>query len=331
MGRRPSIRRPQRAAASALAAPVLLAALLLAPTACVSPVQDAPSAVRHDRLPAAPVFNWLATWQRSDDGTSWRWSGPLWLFGSEAEGPRRASWFFPLWWSWGEELYVDNDLFFPLYYQRTAAHERWRFYTPLYGSIESDEGRADYVLGPILRWRRSHTEDAWFSSLFPLWSWDHQGPRDDLTLVPILGLAHLAHFEWGYPPEGVEVGALGREGSRRFELLNLFGFVSLFGYDDVGDRREWRVLTLLSSEMLSPIRSWRGRGDDPFVREWVFPLYMNVADADGGWFYLGPFWGQSWDTESDHHTDWWLLGLVSRSEAPEGDTWRVLGLPVISP
>jgi hypothetical protein len=115
-------------------------------------------------------------------------------------------------------------------------------------------------------------------------------------------------------------------------LLNAFGIVAAFGYDDVGDRREIRALTLFSNEVLSIFRSWRGRGgEDPFVREWLFPLYMNVQDVDGGWWYAGPLWGRIDDHVGDTSTDWWLLGLLSRNTSAEGDTWSLLGLPIVSP
>jgi hypothetical protein len=61
------------------------------------------------------------------------------------------------------------------------------------------------------------------------------------------------------------------------------------------------------------------------VREWVFPVYMNVQDPGSGWEYIGPLWGE-WHDDAER-TDWWLLGLVAHTTAPEGDTWRVLGPP----
>ncbi|MFT7462407.1 MAG: hypothetical protein ACI9EF_000747, partial [Pseudohongiellaceae bacterium] len=114
--------------------------------------------------------------------------------------------------------------------------------------------------------------------------------------------------------------------------LDLLGIVQLFGYDDVGDRREVRAFTLFSDEVLSLFRSWRGRSDeDPFVREWLFPVYFNVADAESSWFAAGPLWGHFEDRVEETETHWWLLGLLSRSAAPEGNTWRLLGLPIVSP
>jgi hypothetical protein len=209
---------------------------------------------------------------------------------------------------------------------------RWRFTTPLWGFREDDDGRQDWLFFGLFDRAASAREDRARSGLaFVYDDEDHAGPRRDLSLVPILGLAHLLRVEWGYPGEGVNVPALGRESSRRWELLDLFGFVTLAGYDDVGDRREFRLLTLFSNELLSPIRSWRGRGDDPFVSEWVFPLYMNRQDASGGWLYVGPFWGSIEDREADTHTDWWLLGLVSRQRSPAGESWSVCGLTVAGP
>jgi hypothetical protein len=56
---------------------------------------------------------------------------------------------------------------------------------------------------------------------------------------------------------------------------------------------------------------------------------MNVQDPGSGWAYVGPLWGEWHDDAA--RTDWWLLGLLAHTTAPEGDTWRVLGLPIISP
>ncbi len=191
--------------------------------------------------------------------------------------------------------------------------------------------RTDYVLLPLFYRTASKTTDDGRSGLFCIYDWKRTGATRDVTFVTLLGLATLFHGQFGLPPDGETVPALGRSSSRRFEILNLLGIVSLFGYDDVGDRREIRAFTLFSNEVLSPLRSWRGRGDDPFVREWIFPLYMNVGDAAGGWYYVGPLWGGFRDAEPAREPTWWAAGLLSRTTAPEGDTWRVLGLPVAGP
>jgi len=309
----------------------LLAAALLAlgSPACTTPLLDAPAKVRHHRV--TPWIAPLWTWSSSEDGTSASWSTIFGLVGADREEGRSTRRALPFYWHGEDVPFSETTFVFPLYYGRTAVEERRRFYSLLYGFVDAPESRADYALMPFFRMERSKVDDVWSSGFLFVYDWRHDDARNDVTLIPILGLAHLGRFQWGFPPEGETVGAEGRAGARRFELLNLLGIVSLLGYDDVGDRRELRLLTLFSSEMLSPIRSWRGRGDDPFVREWLFPLYMNVRDDDGGWLYVGPLWGRTTDRAAERTTDWWLAGLLSRTEKPEGVTWRVAGLPIAGP
>ena len=309
----------------------LLLTLLVTLGGCASSRLDEPGKVRHDKVPLSPWLSPIFDYSASDDGTSWQWSALLWMIAAERENETRHSRVFPFWWRNSDPPYSDSTLLFPLYYSRNSPAERRRFYSFLYGYVDGDEARTDWVLPPFFHYDRSKTEDVSSSGFLFLYDYRNEGSRQAFTLLPILGLAHAAKFEWGLPPQGVNVPALGRSGSRRFELLNLLGFITLFGYDDVGDRREIRFLTLLSSEMLSPIRSWRGRGDDPFVREWVFPLYMNVQDPADGWFYVGPLWGRISDRVEQTETDWWLLGLLSRKAAPEGVSWSLFGLTVWGP
>lgn len=313
-----------RAALGALAALGLLAGWA-GLAGCSGPLLDSPSKVRHTDVFLPP----LVTASSSEDGTSHQWSALLWLVGHEVEGTRTHTRVLPFWWQDAEPPYSENTLLFPLYYSRQSEVEDTRFFTPIYGYVERGELRADYVLGPILWRESSRSADYHRSSILFLYDWKHAGEQDDLTVLSIFGLVKAFDLESGRPPEGETVPALGREHSRRFEIANIFGLITAFGYDDVGDRREIRVLTFLSSEMLSPLRSWRGRGDDPFVREWIFPLYMNAHDSDGsGWLYVGPLWGEIDDPAEGTSTDWWLLGLLSRTEAKEGNTWRVAGIPV---
>lgn len=302
--------------------------LLLA--SCTAPRQDEPAKVRHDKVPLAPWLSPLFDYSVSEDGTSWQWSSLLWMVAAEREDETRSSRVFPLWWQSSDPPYAESTLLFPLYYSRSSPADERRFYSLLYGYVDGPEARTDWVLVPFFRWERSKTREMNSSWFLFVYDWEREEHVKQLTLLPILYLVHLAKFEWGLPAEGETVPALGRASSRRFELLDLL-FFSLFGYDDVGDRREIRIATFLRSEMLSPIRSWRGRGDDPFVREWVFPLYMNVQDEDDGWLYVGPLWGQFSDRVEQTQTDWWLLGLFSRREAPEGVSWSVLGLTVAGP
>lgn len=321
-----------RARSSCARALVLLAASALGGCATLS---DQPDAVRHDKVPWAPLFSPFYARSVSEDGSSWRWSSLLWLVGQDVEAQRRTSWALPFYWREVDPPYVETTMVFPLWFERLGHESTFRFITPLYGYSSTPESRTDYAVLNVFDWERSRTGDAWRSGLFLVYDAEHRGPRTDLTLVPIIGmsvpLGHLARFQWGYPAQGVTVGALGRTSSRRIELANLLGFFTLFGYDDVGDRREVRVGTLFSNEVLSIFRSWRGRGEDPFVREWLFPLYMNVQDADGGWSYVGPLWGDRSDHVAGTHTDWWLLGLLSRSTSAEGVTWSVAGFTVSGP
>jgi hypothetical protein len=296
--------------------------------ACSGPLLDSPSQVRHHDLFLPP----LVTVSSSEDGSSYQWSALLWLVGHEVEGTRTHTRVLPFWWQDDEPPYEENTLLFPLYYSRQSEVEDTRFFTPIYGWVERGELRADYVLGPIL-WREySRTADYWRTSILFLYDWKHEGEQNDISVLSFFGLVSAFSMQNGRPPEGETVPALGREHSRRFEIANIFGLVTAFGYDDIGDRREIRALTLLSSELLSPVRSWRGRGDDPFVREWVLPVYMNAHNDDGsGWFALGPLWGEIDDTSAGTATDWWLAGLLSRTEAKEGNTWRVAGIAVSEP
>jgi hypothetical protein len=322
--------RSARAAGTVLTALTALIGLaaLAGTTGCTGPLLDSPGKVRHSDVFLPPLF----TSASSEDGTSSEWSALVWLVGHEVEDARTHSRALPFWWHDENPPYSENTLLFPLYYSRQSAVEETRFFTPLYGYQERGDLRGDYVLGPIL-WREySRSTDYFRSSILFLYDWKHEGERDDVKVLSFLGLATGLSVESGLPPDGETVPALGREHSRRIEVANILGLVSAFGYDDVGDRREIRVATLLSSEILSPIRSWRGRGDDPFVREWVFPLYMNAHNANGnGWLAVGPLWGEIDDLTAGTSTDWWLLGLVSRTEAKEGNTWRVAGFAVSGP
>ena len=286
-----------------------LLVLAVALAGCTAPRLDSPSKVRQTDVFLPPLFSSSS----SPDGTSHAWNALIWLVGEDTEGERTHSRALPFWWHDADPPYSENTLVFPFWYSRTTPESRTRFWSILYGYQDTPDLRTDYVIPPIFWWQRSKTADENRYGVFLLWDWRHVDSRTDWTLLPILGLAHLAHWEGGYPGEGVRVPALGRESSRRFTLLNLLGLVELFGYDDVGDTRDIRVLTFLSSEMLSPLRSRRGRGDDPFVREWIFPLYMNVQDDDGGWSYVGPLWGERSDRAEGTRTDWWLLGLVSHT------------------
>ena len=296
---------------------------------CTTPLRDDPASQRESQVPLGPLYSSEA----SEDGSSWSWSTLFWLIGADADGERNSQRALPFWWHGMDPPYSETTFVLPLYFGRTSQAEEIRWFTPLYGYTETPETRSDHLLLNLWDWTRSRTGPASHSGVFLVY--DHSRLdelRHDLTVVPVLGLAHLFHSEWGFPAAGETTPALGRSASRRFDVLDLLGIVQLFGYDDVGDRREVRFVTLFSDEVLSLYRSWRGRGDDdPFVREWLFPLYMNVADADGGWSYVGPLWGDFHDVETQTETDWWLLGLVSRSQSPEGTTWSLAGLPVVGP
>ncbi|HZM00318.1 MAG TPA: hypothetical protein VFD43_08710 [Planctomycetota bacterium] len=295
---------------------------------CSGPLLDSPGKVRHTDVFLPPLFSSYS----SEDGTSHEWSALFWLVGHDVEGTRTHTRALPFWWRDESPPYSENTLLFPLWYSRQSEVEDTRMFTPLYTRVARDDIRGHYVLGPILWWESSLSTDYHRSSILFLYDWKHHGEQDDLTVISLLGLVTGFRLEAGRPPEGEIVPALGREHSRRLELANIFFLVTAFGYDDIGDRREIRVLTLLNSEMLSPLRSWRGRGEDPFVREWIFPLYMNAHDSDGsGWLYVGPLWGQIDDPAEGTSTDWWLLGLLSRTEAEAGNTWKVAGFTVAGP
>jgi hypothetical protein len=307
----------------------LLCALALA--ACTSPRLDAPGSVRKPRVPLDPFLAPIFDYESSDSGDSYSWSALLWMVGQDVEGETRKTHVFPLWWHTVDPPYYERSFLFPVYYARVSEAETTRFFWPLYGYTSSENERSDWLVPPLFNWKRSRTEDVYGSSLLLIYDWQHQYDRTSFMLLPLLGFAHLFKAEWGLPAEGETVGALGRSSSRRFDILNLLGIINLFGYDDVGDRREIRFLTLFSNEAWSPLRSWRGRGDDPFVREWAFPLYMNMQDEEDGWFYVGPLWGRRSDRQNGTETDWWLLGLFSRKQAPEGVSWSILGFTVSEP
>ncbi len=316
-----------RLAASHLRTAVLLAAAGVLLPACRTPVLDGPGQVRESRVYLPPLF----TSSESSDGTSGEWNALVWLVGQEHEGAHTHSRLLPFWWHDDNPPYSENTLLFPLWYSRHSAYEETRFWSLLYGYQDNPEMRTDYVLLPLFYNQRSKISDFHRSGIILLYDWRHDGPADDVVFLTLFGLATLLKVEVGRPADGETVPALGRSSSRRIEVANLFNIITLFGYDDVGDRREVRAFTFLGSEMLSPLRSWRGRGDDPFVREWIFPLYMNIQDASDGWYYVGPLWGQVRDDAEQRTTDWWLAGLLARTTAPEGDTWRVLGIPVSGP
>lgn len=294
---------------------------------CSTPLLDQPAQTRQTSVPLAPLVHVSS----SPDGSSHQWSALFWLFGQDVEGQREHARALPFWWRDHEPPYRERTLVLPFWYSEDTPAARTRFWSLLYGYTESDELRTDYVLPPLFVLERGPGADYRRAALLLAFDWRAEGEAHDLVLLNLLGLATGLRAQTGRPAEGETVGALGRTSSRRIELLNVLGIVSLFGYDDVGDRREWRLGTLFSNEVMSLARSWRSRGDDPFVREWIFPVYMNVADASGGFHWLGPLWGGFSDTASGRATDWWLAGLLARTRAPEGETWRVLGLPVVSP
>ncbi|MBM3985486.1 MAG: hypothetical protein FJ296_07345 [Planctomycetes bacterium] len=300
-------------------------ALLALLAGCTGPLLDQPGKQRRNEVVLPPLF-WS---DESPDGSSWSWDALFWLVGRDVEGERRHARALPLWWHDSEAPYVSRTLVFPLWYERESADTHTRFWSLLYGRMDGPETTTHYVLPPLFWMEDAHDGSYHRSGLLLAWDEMRRGAQRDVTVVSLLGLATGLRVQSGLPPEGEAVGDLGRASSRRVSALELLGLVSAFGWDDVGDRRDIRVLTLLSSEPLSLFRSWRGRGEDPFVREWLFPLYMNRQDADGGWSYVGPLWGE-WSA-GERRTDWWALGLLARTRAPEGDTWRVLGLPVWGP
>jgi hypothetical protein len=308
-------------------APRALLLLLALLPACTGPLLDEPAKVRRTQIFLPPVL----TYNRSDDGTSYDWSALIWLVGHERESERTHTRILPFWWHDDEPPYSSSTLLFPLYYERESAGETTRFFSLLYGYQDLGDLQRQYVIPPLFYREASRTQDYHRSGFLILYDWKHDDGQDDIVLLSLFGLITAVHVERGLPADGETVPALGRSSSRRMELANILGFVSLFGYDDVGDRREIRAFTLFSSEVLSPIRSWRGRGDDPFVREWLVPFYMNAQNRDGGWYAVGPLWGEWHDTVASTSTNWFLGGLLARSTAPEGNTWRVLGIPVVSP
>lgn len=299
-----------------------LAALFLLLAGCTGPLLDRPSAARRTEVFLPP----LVSVDRSPDGSSWSWSALFWLAGAEAEASRRHARALPLWWHDSEPPYVEQTLLFPLWYQRSSPDSQAWFASLLYGRIEGPELRSDYVLPPVFWMERARDGSYRRSSLLLAWDETRRGAQSDVSVVTLLGLATLLHWQGGLPPQGEAVGAEGRAASRRVELADVLGLVTLGAWDDVGDRRDLRLLTLASNERWSLFRSWRGRGADPFVREWLFPLYARVDDGPQGWSYVGPLWG-GWHDDSGR-TDWWALGLLSRRSGPDGTTWRVLGLPV---
>lgn len=299
-----------------------LAALFLLLAGCSGPLLDRPSAARRTELFLPP----LVTVAESPDGSSWSWSALFWLLGAEGEATRRHARALPLWWHDSEPPYLEQTLLFPLWYQRRSTDSQAWFASLLYGRIEGPELRSDYVLPPVFWMERAHDGSYRRSSLLLAWDETRRGAQYDVSAVTLLGLATLLRWQGGLPPQGEAVGAEGRDSSRRVELADVLGLVTLGGWDDVGDRRDLRLLTLFSNERWSLVRSWRGRGADPFVREWLFPLYVRVDDGTEGWRYFGPLWG-GWH-DAGGSTDWWAAGLLSRSRGPEGTTWRVLGLPV---
>ncbi len=292
---------------------------------CTGPLLDSPEKQRRHTLFLPPLF----TASASEDGSSRDWNALLWLVGQDVESSRRHSRALPFWWHDSEPPYLETTLVFPLWFERSTPDTTTRFFSLLYGYVDGPELRTDYILPPVFYVERAHDGSYRRSGLLLLWDERRHGPLYDFTFITLLGLVTGVRVQTGLPPDGENVPALGRSSSRRIEVVDILGIVSLFGWDDVGDRRDIRLLTLLSSEKLSLFRSWRGRGDDPFVREWLFPVYMNVQDPDAGWAYAGPLWGEWHDGET--RTDWWLLGLLARNQAPEGDTWRVLGIPVSWP
>jgi hypothetical protein len=308
-------------------APILLLPLLLAAVGCRSPLLDAPDKVRHTDTFLPPIYSSSS----SEDGTSSQWSAAFWLVGKDVEADRRHMRVLPFYWHDSAPPYRDRTLYFPFYYTSDSAGETRRFYSFLFGQIDSPELHSDYVLLPLFYREYSKVSDSSRSGLMLIYDWRHEAGRTDFTFLPFLGLAPMLRMSTGLPADGETVPANGRESSRRIELVNILGLVSLFGYDDIGDRREVRFLTLFSSEVISLFRSWRSRGDDPFVREWLFPLYMNLQDEDDGWYYVGPLWGGISDRVNQRETSWWGAGLVSHTEAPEGDTWRIAGIPISSP
>ncbi len=311
--------------------PAVVALLLTVLSACSSTLLDAPSKVRHDEVYLPPIY----TSAMSDDGTSSEWSAFFWLLGGSQEADREHSRALPFYWHSSEEPYASTTTVFPFYMTKTTAAEEWRFYSLLYGTIDTQHWTKYYLLAPIMSWtlpKDPSGPGGGSSSFVALWDYRRDGDITHTTIAPLLGFAHLAQLDLGYPADGIEVGALGREASRRISLVDVLGLVTLFGYDDVGDTTETRVLTIGRNEPWSLYRNWSSRDpDDNFRKHWLFPLFADVQDDDGGWSYAGPLWGRIDDTAEGTETDWWLLGLVSRTTSVEGNTWKVAGLPVAGP
>ncbi|MFT7465631.1 MAG: hypothetical protein ACI9EF_004000, partial [Pseudohongiellaceae bacterium] len=166
---------------------------------CTTPRRDVPAAVRHSDVPLGPLYSSSS----SDDGSSWEWSTLFWLVGADADGEQNSQRALPFWWHGIDPPYSETTFVLPLYYDRTAAAETVRWFTPLYGYSETPETRADYVLLDLWDWTRAKSGPSSHSGLFLIYD-DAQldERRHDFTLLPILGLAHLWHGEWGFPAAG---------------------------------------------------------------------------------------------------------------------------------
>lgn len=298
---------------------------------CTSTLLDAPGQVRERDVFVPPLY----TSSSSPDGTSSDWSAAFWLAGGSREADREHSRVLPFYWHSEEQPYDDTTVWFPFYMSKDTAAERWRFYSLLYGTVDTEHWTKHYLLAPIVSWTLPKDPDGTggpSSKVLALWDQTRDGPVSHTTVAPLLGFAHLAKLDLGYPGEGVEVGALGRESSGRVSLLSALGLVSLFDYNDVGDHTETRLLTLFSNDPMALYRYRASRDPESDERShWLFPLYGDVQDETGGWSFIGPVWGRIDDVAEGTETDWWLLGLVARTRAEAGETWRVLGLPVVSP
>lgn len=310
---------------------VAAALVALAFAACQSAQLDAPGKARQSDVFLPPLY----TSSSSEDGTSSAWSAFFWLAGGSQEADREHTRVLPFYVHFEEEPYHDTTVVFPFYMSKDTVAETWRFYSLLYGFIETEHWTKRYLLAPIFSWTLPKDPDGPggpSSSVLALWDQSWDGDVSHTTIAPLLGFAHLAKLDLGYPAEGVTVGALGRDESMRISLVDVLGAVTLFGYDDVGDTVETRVLTLGRNERWSLYRYWSSRDpENDFHRHWLFPLFGDVQDETGGWSYVGPIWGRIDDLSEGTETDWWLLGLLSRTRAEAGETWRVFGLPVVGP
>jgi len=303
--------------------PALLLTLPL--VACTTLRRDEPGMQRAPHVTLPPLFSSSS----SQSGRSHGWWALFGLVARDVEAERVHTRALPFFWHVDDPPYAEETVVPLVWYSRESPAESTRIASLLWGRSETPERTTSYGLIPLFR--RTCAADGSFerTTLFPLLDVERHGEARDVTLLPLFGLAHLAAFRTGRPAEGPTVPAFGRASSGRTEILDVLGLVSLFGHDDVGDTREIRALTLLSSETLSLFRSWRSRGpDDPFTREWLFPLYMNVQDEDGGFSYVGPLAGSFVDRVEDERTDWWLAGLVTRTRSDEDERWRVLGIPL---